>query len=925
MSKQLKIIFYLSLLIFFSNCLRLFPYENQIPEPNQIKSAKDSLTDENIEIRIEQKDNKDRIIIGRNGTIYFKTNYNDSEKNIFDIHDIEERTSFNTEFQTQDSLYNVTCRLWKPFDGQIRTFCKFKTEEAFKAELGYLKEASFTFNNYSIQITSDILGISIIKYEDPIPFLYSDKQIINIDNDGFELIYYLKFKLDSYNNEILFLAGNCVNMKMLNECEIKENELFCKITKADIGGILSVNNGNLVLKSYNELMPLFQFPNVLEIIINIINYKKENIYVGITKLLENAYDEGNYVAYETNVTEISNLISEEFRNIKDFNCFFKKYSEKPLLILCEVPNSGTYSLGEIKNQIILNDINVKYNFIIVPVINQEQFEVSELGSHILNAIPSVLNFTIKEEITIELLISYSSRTNYIRIVPDSNDLNCKNVNDFVKRCIVTKSHFENFISGNYDIYHSNHLNKYSKFYEVPSFQVILPKDNKITMRINQRNNNNSIKFGKQGTLYFVTSYKDNQRHIFDNIFIEDISFKSKIQDLNNNEYDVFCKLWSPNEDYVRIFCDLNKKLKYSKQNITLSEVSFNFGQYEIAIIQEEPIEVEQIDYDISFLYSNKQNININDKTQVYFLSFEIKSYNNDLLYLYGQQNNYAVLDNCNISGKEIDCEISKNTLEEILVYNNTKFKIGAINDNIGIIPLDCILDININYQYIRKNNIYIEILKPINNISEKYNPVGYNTNVTSIPDFISDSFFGNFYFKKTKGNPLILYLSFDNEYDDYILDYFHEMTILDNIHYKYNFIILPYKGNDIISIRGTGTDIKLAYPKELNFTKKDFFTFRFIMTNPSYSENIKLNLNSNELICKNLKELKICNISLNHFVGEQNENYSIYHYNNKDTYLIYQDSPLINVILPKKIIDIYISEIDNKEGIYLGKMDFYIL
>ena len=41
-------------------------------------------------------------------------------------------------------------------------------------------------------------------------------------------------------------------------------------------------------------------------------FNKQDIYVEITKLVDSAIDENNLIAYETNVTEITNVITKEF-------------------------------------------------------------------------------------------------------------------------------------------------------------------------------------------------------------------------------------------------------------------------------------------------------------------------------------------------------------------------------------------------------------------------------------------------------------------------------------------------------------------------------------------------------------------------------------------------------------------------------------
>ena len=65
-------------------------------------------TDDIIVIRIKKEDNKDIIRIGKQGTIYLKTNYDDSKQNIFNISDIEEKTSFESILTDNDgNNYNI--------------------------------------------------------------------------------------------------------------------------------------------------------------------------------------------------------------------------------------------------------------------------------------------------------------------------------------------------------------------------------------------------------------------------------------------------------------------------------------------------------------------------------------------------------------------------------------------------------------------------------------------------------------------------------------------------------------------------------------------------------------------------------------------------------------------------------------------------
>ena len=63
----------------------------------------------------------------------------------------------------------------------------------------------------------------------------------------------------------------------------------------------------------------------------------------------------------------------------------------------------------------------------------------------------------------------------IRLNPEANDLECLNINDIYKRCIVPKSHFINKNSGYYYTYHANHNDKSIMFAIYKKFASILIK------------------------------------------------------------------------------------------------------------------------------------------------------------------------------------------------------------------------------------------------------------------------------------------------------------------------------------------------------------------------------------------------------------------------------------------------------------------
>ena len=139
------------------------------------------------------------------------------------------------------------------------------------------------------------------------------------------------------------------------------------------------------------------FDNVFDITINYNNVQKENIYVNIVRLLSNEVGINSYIAYETNITSLNDIVSYEFyikfNNITDLTCFFKKTIERPLVLLCKVKDKyQSLYLGEIKDEIILSDIHYKYNFLIQPVVNKEVFYVEYLSRSFLYVYPKTFDF-----------------------------------------------------------------------------------------------------------------------------------------------------------------------------------------------------------------------------------------------------------------------------------------------------------------------------------------------------------------------------------------------------------------------------------------------------------------------------------------------------------------------------------------------------
>ena len=836
-------------------------------------------------------------------------------KNIFN-NDINE-TYF--EFKIIDKKkneFNANCEFWKPKDEKVRLICKIN-EKLNNNYIMLSNGTNFKYNDYSITIYSDDY-IEVEQLNNDIPFLYSDKQIINI-NDKDEN-YYLKFKVSSYNNEILYLNGtDKYNLIKIDECNKEKNELICKIKKENIEEIIQTKEKAFKLIYFNFQTEISVFDNVLDILIIPLNYEKKDIYINITKSLFKDEESLYYFAtYETDVTDISNFISEKFAFkplIFDF-CFFRKYSEKPLLLLCKPSNVGENFLGNIDKEIIYDNITSKYNLRIKPVNNFNRFyyKGDYLYSNIYILYPTILNLTSDED----QYIYYTGLCwpNYaIKINPGSDKyLSCNCFDDFY-RCNIDKNHFKNYLSGYYYLYVDNIF-----IYGLSPVHIILPENNNIYLQITYHFNGPSI-MSYNKSIIFLTNYNDKQRNIFDINDIEDLTkFESKIIDDNNNEYIANCRLWKLQNESIYIICDLNTNLKYESQQIKFNNESpFKYKNYSIDIEQEEGY-IRLKKSDIPLIYSNNQIIKVNDEQETYNLKFKCESYNSDILYkfyIYGTGYNNAILDKCDIKDKELNCEISKTKIEEILRHNNDIFHIEAFNDDIGVILLNYTSDIVFNYEISKKEDIFIKIIKPLTSFARVNVPFPYEieTNTSSIPNIVTDKY-NKIFFKKSNNNPLMLFVEVNNQ-EDFVFEKITSEKILDNIHYKYNFRIQPYESEKTIYIGGSKPRINLIDPEELDFNEKDSLIIRFFVDDTSNIYSLGFSEYRDSLDFVELNKMIKCTVPLSYF-HKQNSSEK-YYYTNFTAIEINYYLPRVKVIKPKNSININIYEKDNKEKIFLGQ------
>ena len=923
MKKSFELLLLFVLLFQVSNSLRIgnSNLKGKLSDPTVSE-------EEEITIEIKKEDNTNKKLVGLNGTFYFITKYNDKEKQVFDTSDIEKNTTFTSSIEYgSEENGNITCRLWKDDKEDVFLLCNINEDISEGEQTLHIDDAIIEYGNYKINIAFEkdqLFEINYLNY--PIPFFYSNEQIINIEDENDT--YYLTFNLGEYNNEQLYLSENGNDVILLHECKVEEQELTCQLNKKEILENMQYNNIQYIIKFQRDEYGVSetQFRNQISF-----TYEptKIDIYIKITKLLDSNSDKYNTIAYETNVTDISDVFAEFTPNLfglNPANCILKKSESTPLLLICIFSEEKTYSLGEITETMSFTNINILYNFYLEPVKNTEEFTISGTGGYLSYAYPYVLDFNINDTLKIDLKANQDIPNKNIKLNLESNELNCNSLNGWIIRCYVPISHFENKASeGYYYIHHLNHVNQYSKFYEISPIKVILPDDKEIILRINGKNNKNNTLIGINAkTIAFVTQYNDKERGIFSDPNLEkDTSFRAILRDtIIDYKYDASCRLWKPTDEIIRIICNLDKGLNSYSEYILIDKISFDYNGYHINVIQEDFIIIEsKKDVDIPFLYSDTQRIDIKDEVQKYSLKFKVEYYYDDILYIYGQNENYASLDNCqhDDNNKILTCEIEKETLEGILVLNDEKFKVGTINDNIGIIELDFIMEIIVNQNISQKEDIFIKYKDFAFRITKINIPYALNTNVTSISDLISGTFkFSGAtcrFINKNKNKNLLVFCTY-NIAANYKIQGLSEEENYNTIHYKYNFRVQPFTfADDDVYVKGNGTNVLFSNPGKLDFNSGSKQVIRYIMPDPELEKYIKLDKDHDYLVCKNLNKLKVCDVPISHFGDYQYKNYYTLH--NDPAIDIYYNIGPTQVIIPT--IKLNITDDNNKDIIRVGK------
>lgn len=424
--------------------------------------------------------------VGKNGFFALTTN-STSNVDIGDISGIEEKI-FDTSItiEGEDTPINIECNLWLPKEENITIICKLKQDLGEVEKNIKLNEYELKYNNLSIKIFSENY-FNLGFFNMNLPFLYSDKQIIDFNEGNKE--YDLKFKIGAYYNDVIIVKDEQSDfpnyIKLENDCNVAGKELICKLSKDKFENLIFSSESPLSISTLNNVIGIYQQDLILDVQIKY-NVEKENISIEIQDLINGVAFDEDYIAYETNIANLPEIATnffelsfkqlDEAQEIVHQSCLFRKYKDdKPLLLLCSIQanNGRKFSLYNIEEEIILDNINAKYNFIIKPVNNSEVIQIAqEPGGLIYSIYPDLLDYFKSDSFNVILAGAVYEMKGFT-LFPESKDLTCE-LKGYIFECNIAKSYFEGKKSGYYYIYHTNHLGGKSANYETAPIKVLLP-------------------------------------------------------------------------------------------------------------------------------------------------------------------------------------------------------------------------------------------------------------------------------------------------------------------------------------------------------------------------------------------------------------------------------------------------------------------
>lgn len=406
---------------------------------------------------------------------------------IFAPEDIDKQI-IETKLRWKDISMPIKCHLWRPGQRDLMVICDLRDDpKKFNGNAFSVDDYVIDYKDKKIKFISDSFN-RIQK----LPFLYSDEQEIDLSKE--KDVYSFTFRTGLYNDKHLFLYNNPSYIQLyvpFDNCDIIEREMTCTLSRKKIESFnwfkTGIYGSFYYIMSFNGEYGIKFYHLAYDITFSMSGEKKKtDIYVEIQKLISNKEESNRYIAFKTNVTDISSIIHTQpilvnFKNIKNglfyqHPCFFKKYeNNNQLMFLCLMfeEKNVTLTMNGFDSPTKYTDLNQNYNFIISYPTKENITITDKLGSYILARYPDTLDFTSKNELEINIYGDFHLEHKYY-LNPKSTNLTCVIIQGILN-CKVPKSHFQGEQSGDYNLYYNNSAREKSMFYEMTPIKVIIPK------------------------------------------------------------------------------------------------------------------------------------------------------------------------------------------------------------------------------------------------------------------------------------------------------------------------------------------------------------------------------------------------------------------------------------------------------------------
>ena len=399
---------------------------------------------------------------------------------IFDDPDFEDLTHYEIELiGLSNNRYQLDCRLWNANEPAIYTFCNFKQNLKMDEVITNQFEHSIKYKEYNLTIHFYLNDMRLYKTDRIIPFLYSPRKVINLNES--QTTINLTFKIDKYNNEPLYLRTDedkYQRIIKMDSCQREGKYLNCYILRENFD--VFATKQTIIRVLYIDELGSDYFGFARYIYINYPDIEKEDVFCELNKITNSEIDLDNFVTFSTNITDIDIIQTTYFELIFPpkiiIVCFFIKHNNSdPLYLTCNAHEGIDYSVSFISTK-EYNNLHYKYNFILIPGKDEESVNILKpQKTYIYSIFSDTLNFTSQKSLEIYFGIKNAYKINSLRFNENGTDLICQDIND-IKKCTVKKSHFKNKESGYYYILHKNNANKFSIDYETFGVNVILPDD-----------------------------------------------------------------------------------------------------------------------------------------------------------------------------------------------------------------------------------------------------------------------------------------------------------------------------------------------------------------------------------------------------------------------------------------------------------------